>query len=145
MKGISMAFDYILDLFGKNRKRRTRFSDVEQKAIELLKSFIDDSICDRDFAMEFDKVRVEFCKLMDDNGQTTIDEDTPLWLNSLLGIHFLDWLKVQRLKWYFEEHPDELVGDTKDRFTNIMEMGHDQRFRRTCKNLLNELSPSKRK
>lgn len=134
-----MGFDYVSDIYGKNRSRETRFTQLETRAINLLSSFVDKSISDKDFALAFDEIRKQFSELIKDNGEVTFDEDTPLWLNSLIGLHFMDWRKVQQLKWYFEEHPDELVGEMKERYDSIMQMGHDQRFQQACKDILEEL------
>lgn len=132
-------FDYILDTFGKFRKRKTRFTEIEEKTITLLKSFVSGEIDGKEFALAFDRIRVSFIELTEKDGQTVIDEDTPLWLNSLLGLHFMKWFKFQQLKWYFEEHPEELVGETKARFEDIRQMGYDERFMETCNSVLKEL------
>lgn len=93
----------------------------------------------KEFALAFDCIRISFIELTEKDGQTVIDEDTPLWLNSLLGLHFMKWFKFQQLKWYFEEHPEELVGETKARFDDIRQMGYDERFMETCNSVLKEL------
>lgn len=136
-----MSFDYLDDIFGKFREgRTTRFTAIEKKAIELLISFVQGSMYDKDFASAFDEVRKEFIKLTEVNGQITIDEDTPLWLNSLLGLHFIKWCQFQQVKWYFEEHPDKLVGDSLRQFERIQRMGIDEQFKETCRKTLAELS-----
>ena len=134
-----MSFDYVLDTFGKFRKRRTRFTELEEKAISLLSSFVDGAMGSKEFAVAFAEIRKNFIELTEKDGQTVIDEDTPLWLNSLLGFHFMKWFKFQQVKWYFEEHPDELVGKTKTRFEDICQMGYDERFVEACKSVLGEL------
>ena len=134
-----MAFDYILDTFGKFKKRRTRFTELEEKAISLLTSFVNGTMGGKEFALAFEGIRRNFIELTEKDGQTVIDEDTPLWLNSLLGLHYMEWLKFQQLKWYFEKHPNELVGEMKARFENIRQMGYDERFLKTCKSVLREL------
>ena len=35
-----MSFDYLLDLFGKFRKKRNRFTNLEKKAMDLMSSFV---------------------------------------------------------------------------------------------------------
>jgi len=134
-----MSFDYILDTFGKFRKRRTRFTELEEKAISLLTSFVDGKMSNKEFAFAFDGVRKNFIELTKKDGQTVIDEDTPLWLNSILGLHYMKWLQFQQVKWYFGEHPDELVGERKDRFDELQQMRYDERFVETCKGVLKEL------
>lgn len=134
-----MSFDYVLDTFGKFRKRKTRFTGLEEKVVSLLTSFVDGTMDCKEFATAFDGIRKNFIELTKKDGQTVIDEDTPLWLNSLLGLHFMKWLQFQQLKWYFEEHPEELVGEMEARFENIQQMGYDERFIETCKNVLKEL------
>ena len=134
-----MSHDYILDFWGKFRRKKSRFAEVETKAIGLIKQFVNGSINNEDFANSFEKVRIEFLKLMEVNGQITFDEDTPLWLNTFIGAHFIDWHKYQRIKEYCEEHPEELTGETKKRFANIKEMGYDERFIEVCNKVLKEL------
>lgn len=97
-----MKINYIFDLFGRFRKRKTRFTEIEDKAISLLSSFVDGTMSGKEFALSFDDIRKDFIALTKKDGQTVIDEDTPLWLNSLLGLHYMKWLKFQQLKWYFE-------------------------------------------
>lgn len=134
-----MSFDYILDTFGKFRKRRTRFAELEEKAISLLTSFVNGKVGNKEFVVAFDGVRKNFIELTKKDGQTVIDEDTPLWLNSLLGLHYMKWLQFQQVKWYFDGHPDELVGERKDRFDELQQMGYDERFVEICKSVLIEL------
>mgnify|MGYP006873000455 CR=1 FL=1 len=134
-----MSFDYILDTFGKFRKRKTRFTELEEKALSLLSSFVDRDMSSKEFAVAFDGIRKNFIELTEKDGQKVIDEDTPLWLNSLLGLHYMKWLQFQQVNWYFEEHPDKLVGGMKDRFDELQQMGYDERFVETCKNVLKEL------
>lgn len=134
-----MSFNYILDMFGKFRKRKTRFSEIEEDALSLLASFIDGTIGSKEFAIAFDGLRKNFIKLTEKDGQIVIDENTPLWLNSFLGMHFMKWRQYQQVKWHFEEHPEELVGETKVRFEHLWRMGYDEQFIKTCKNMLEEL------
>ena len=105
----------------------------------MLTSFVNGKTDSKEFAVAFDNVRKIFIELTEKDGQMVIDEDTPLWLNSLLGLHYMKWLKFQQVKWYFEEHPDELVGETKARFDELKQMNYDERFAYTCKSILKEL------
>ena len=136
--GKDMSLNYIFDLFGRCRKRKTRFTEIEEKVISLLSSFVDGTMSGKEFALSFDDIRKDFIALTKKDGQTVIDEDTPLWLNSLLGLHYMKWLKFQQLKWYFEEHPDELVGEMKSRYNEIRQMGYDEKFNYICKKVLKE-------
>ena len=52
----------------------------------------------------------------------------------------MKWLQFQQVKWYFEEHPDELVEGMKDRFDELQRMGYDERFVETCRSILRELN-----
>lgn len=134
-----MSFDYIFDTFGKFRKRRTRFTELEYKALSLLSSFVDGKMSSKEFAVAFEVIRKNFIDLTEEDGQTVIDEDTPLWLNSLLGLHYTKWLKFQQVKWYFKEHPDGLTGEMKAKFDELQQIGYDERFVETCKSVLKEL------
>lgn len=137
-----MTFDYIFDTFGKFRKRKTRFTELEEKTVSLLTSLVNGKTDSKEFAVAFDNVRKIFIELTEKNGQAVIDQDTPLWLNSLLGLYNMKWLKFQQVKWYFEAHPEELVGEMKIRFEEISQMGYDETFLETCKNVLKELKSS---
>ena len=137
-----MTFDYIFDTFGKFRKRKTRFTELEEKTVSLLTSLVNGKTDSKEFAVAFDNVRKIFIELTEKNGQAVIDQDTPLWLNSLLGLYNMKWLKFQQVKWYFESHPEELVGEMKVRFEEISQMGYEETFLETCKNVLKELKSS---
>ena len=135
-----MAFDYLFDIWGKWQNRKTRFSELEDHAKMLIRRFVNNQITDEDFAKEFDDVRMRFIKLTTINGQTCIDEDTPLWLNMLLGIHFVDWYEFQTVKWYFEAHPEDLKGKYKDHYESLLEQEIDLHFKETCKTVLRRLN-----
>ena len=82
---IKMSWEYLNDIFGKFRKRKTRFTDLETKAKDLIISFVKGRINDKDFAIAFEEIRAKFVELTNADGQITIDQDTPLWLNLFLG------------------------------------------------------------
>ena len=130
-----MSHDYVLDTFGRFRKRKTRFTELEKDAVALLNSFVEGSMDEREFAKDFDEIRKRHIELMGG----VIDEDTPLWLNSLLGGHFMKWCTFQEMKWYFEAHPEELVGETKIKYEEILRMKYHERFVSVCKSVLIEL------
>lgn len=134
-----MSFDYLDDVFGKFRKRKTRFTGLEKKAVELLVAFVDGTLDYKQFAQSFLEVGNEFNQLTKVDGISVIDEDTPLWLNMLLGNHFFDWLKFNQVRWYFEDHPEEFVGESKQQFENLERRDYDGRFRRTCQEVLKEV------
>lgn len=133
-----MAFDYLFDLFGKNRYRKTRFSDVEQRTLMTIYNHVHRQSSDEVTIKELSGIRKEFYNLMNVEGQITFDEDTPLWLNRFLGYQFDKWSEFQLLKKHFREHPIELEGETAVRFEKICQMGYDQDFKKACKNILKE-------
>lgn len=134
-----MAFDYLFDIVGQWLNRKTRFSELEGHAKMLLRLFVNNQISDEEFAKKFDDVRKEFIELTTRNGQTCIDEDTPLWLNMLLGIHFMDWYQFQEIKWYYKAHPEELKGKNKEHYDCLLEQKIDLYFKETCKTVLRRL------
>lgn len=135
-----MSFDYISDLFGKFRKgKRTRFTDVEATAKGLLEKFVKGEISNKDFAKGFKDVGKRFNELMDNGNEIVFDEDTPLWLNSLLGLHFIDWLRFQRIEQYFQEHPEELFGERAATFANLKQRQYTEKFKTVCANVISEL------
>lgn len=135
-----MSFDYLNDIYGRERKRKTRFTDLETKAKELIASFVNGTLSDKEFAQAFNEIRIMFHELSQTNDEMTIDQDTPLWLNMLLGNHFIDWIRYQNLKWYFEEHPEEFTEERKKRFAQIQAIGYDKKFKDACKKVLKELN-----
>ena len=131
-----MSFDYLNDIYGRERKRKTRFTDLETKAKDLIVSFVNGTLSDKEFARAFNEIRIMFHELSQTNDEMTIDQDTPLWLNMLLGNHFIDWIRYQNLKWYFEEHPEEFTEERKKRFAQIQAIGYDKKFKDACKKVL---------
>lgn len=135
-----MSFDYVSDLFGKFRKgKRTRFTELEENAKSLIRQFVNGDLSNKEFATEFKGVGRRLNELTDDGENIVIDEDTPLWLNSLLGLHFIDWLRYQQVEQYFEEHPDELIGQTALTFEELKRRCYTEKFKQTCNNVLSEL------
>lgn len=135
-----MSWDYLDDVYGKSRERKTRFTDLEAEAKALLTSFVKCSISNREFVQAFNEVEAKYVELTTVNGHSSIDQDTPLWLNMLLGLHFVKWYRYQQVKWYFEEHPEKLTGETQEEFYHIQQMGIDDDFRNKCYLVLKELS-----
>lgn len=136
-----MSHDYIMDLFGKFRKgKKTRFSELEETAKDLLKKFVQGEISNKEFATEFKGVGRRFNELTDNGNEIVIDEETPLWLNSLLGLHFIDWLRYQQVEQYFEEHPEELIGERKETFEELQRCGYTERFKSVCQTAIEELN-----
>lgn len=135
-----MSFDYVSDLFGKFRKgKRTRFTELEENAKSLLRQFVNGKLSNKEFAKEFKGVARTFNELTTKGDQSVIDEDTPLWLNSLLGFHFIDWLRFQQVEQYFEEHPKELVGQTAATYEELKSRGYTEKFKQVCNYVLSEL------
>lgn len=128
-----MSFEYLSDIFGKFRKKkRTRFTDVESRAKDLIRLFVDRKISDKDFAEAFHNAGTEFRQLCVVDGIITIDEDTPSWLNLLYGLHYTKWIRWKQVIWYFEAHPEDLNDDNREQFNRIKRMGIDADFRTMC-------------
>ena len=86
-----MSFCNFSDLFGRFRKRKkTRFTDVETTAKELLEKFVRGEIGNKEFADAFNNVGKRLNELMNNGNEIVIDKDTPLWLSSLLGPDFVN-------------------------------------------------------
>ena len=135
-----MAFCDLSDLFGKFRKKKkTRFTDLETTAKELLGKFVRGEIGNKEFADAFNNVGKRLNELMNNGNEIVIDKDTPLWLSSLLGLHFIDRLKYQRVEQYFQEHPEELVGEHAVTFERLKQRKYTDKFRAVCANVLSEL------
>lgn len=134
-----MSFEYISDLYGKFRKgKRTRFTELEETAKSLMRQFIHGKLNNRDFAIEFKKVGDTYQQLTTEGNVSRIDEDTPLWLNSLLGFHFIDWLRFHQIESYLEEHPEELYGERVATFQDLKSLNYTTKFKHICQQVLAE-------
>ena len=131
-------FDYILDLFGNKRQQKTRFTDVEQQALMTIHNYVNGQLDNEKTFDKLNRIRKEFYNLINEDGQSTIDQDTPIWMNSLFGYQFDRWQKFQLLKKHFLDHPEELVGETATNFEDICQMGIEQEFLDACKFILKE-------
>lgn len=93
-----MGFDYLNDLFGQFRKKKTKFSEVEKRATSLLSKYARGSIQKDEFGNQMEQVDDEFGELMtDEAGCIVFDQDTPLWLNLFLGNKFRRWNHVRKV------------------------------------------------
>lgn len=72
------------------------------------------------------------------------DEDTPLWLNTIGGLHFPRWYQYQQIYWYLHDHYDELTENRLKNYEQIQEMDIDADFRKICKTCLEELNKAGR-
>ena len=92
-----MSFDYLDDLFGKFRKKKTKFSEVEKRAASLLSEYASGAIQKDDFGDQMEQVDIDFLKLTtDEDGSIVFSQDTPLWGG--YGGGFRTWLfQPQRL------------------------------------------------
>lgn len=135
-----MSFKYISDLYGKFRKgKRTRFTELEETAKSLMCQFINGNLNNKEFAIEFKKVGDTYQQLTTDGNVSRIDEDIPLWLNSILGFHFVDWLRFHQIETYFEEHPEELYGERAATFQDLKSLNYTTKFKHICQQVLAEL------
>ena len=93
-----MGFDYLNDLFGKFRKKKTKFSEVEKRATNLLSKYARGTIQKDDFGDQIEQVDIDFRKLTtDEDGTIVFSQDTPLWLNLFLGNKFRRWNQIRKV------------------------------------------------
>ena len=93
-----MSFDYLDDLFGKFRKKKTKFSEVEKRAASLLSAYASGAIQKDDFGDQMEQVDIDFLKLTtDEDGSIVFSQDTPLWLNLFLGNKFRRWNQIRKV------------------------------------------------
>ena len=93
-----MSFDYLDDLFGKFRKKKTKFSEVEKRAACLLSEYASGAIQKDDFGDQMEQVDIDFLKLTtDEDGSIVFSQDTPLWLNLFLGNKFRRWNQIRKV------------------------------------------------
>ena len=133
-----MAWDYICDTFGELRGNRvTRYTPIEKKAIQWMIDFVEKRRSGMDFAKEFNEILDEFLELFNEIGG--FDEDTPLWLNTIGGVHFPQWYRYQQVYWYLHDHVNELTEIQLRNYEQLQEMDFDESFRMVCKTCLEEL------
>lgn len=134
-----MAYEYLSDTFGELRgNRETRYTPIEKKAIQWMIEFVEKRRSGMDFAKEFNEILDEFSALFKEVGH--FDEDTPLWLNTIGGLHFPRWYQYQQIYWYLHDHYDELTENQLKNYEQIQEMDIDEDFRKICKTCLAELN-----
>ena len=93
-----MSFDYLDDLFGKFRKKKTKFSEVEKRAASLLSEYASSAIQKDDFGDQMEQVDIDFLKqTTDEDGSIVFSQDTPLWLNLFLGNKFRRWNQIRKV------------------------------------------------
>lgn len=137
-----MAYEYLYDTFGELRgKRETRYTPIEKKAIQWMIDFVEKRRSGMDFAKEFNVILEEYTALFREIGH--FDEDTPLWLNSLGGLHFLQWYQLQQIYWYLHDHYDELTENQLKNYEQMQKMDIDADFRMICKTCLEELNTAR--
>lgn len=119
-----MSFDYLEDLFGRSRKRKTtRFSDLECRAIALLKGVKKGKVSYDDFFTDFSQMIKEFDELCG----SVIDQDTPLWFNSFAANVFLRWRDWHILRTTHRLHPEKFDDpQTQSGYLRIAAMNYDE-------------------
>lgn len=137
-----MAYEYLLDTYGKSRgDKKTRYTPIEKKAIQWMIDFVEKRRSGMVFAKEFNEILEEYTALFREIGH--FDEDTPLWLNSLGGLHFLQWYQLQQIYWYLHDHYDELTENQLKNYEQMQNMDIDADFRKICKTCLEELNTAR--
>lgn len=137
-----MAYEYLLDTYGKSRgDKKTRYTPIEKKAIQWMIDFVEKRRSGMVFAKEFNEILEEYTALFREIGH--FDEDTPLWLNTLGGLHFLQWYQLQQIYWYLHDHYDELTENQLKNYEQMQKMDIDEDFRKICKTCLEELDTAR--
>jgi len=128
-----MAYEYLLDTYGKSRgNKKTRYIPIEKKAIQWMIDFVEKRRSGMDFAKEFNEILEEYTTLFREIGH--FEEDTPLWLNTLGGLHFLQWYQLQQIYWYLHNHYDELTENQLKNYEQIKKMDNAKTQQRYAQN-----------
>jgi len=134
-----MSFDYVNDLFGEYRGYETRYTPVEKHAIDVIRQYVNKEIDSKTFAETMQDIRKSFLELdrKDENGNTVIDQDVPLWLGNFLAFKFLRWYDYFAIQEAAKIKP-ELTQDS--RWPNIMGWArhYEQDLHQAMKYCLNE-------
>lgn len=119
-----MSYDYLNDLFGKfRRKKKTKFTDVENEARNILNLTYNRQITYDEFYKRFNKVIAEFLELTGN----CIDEDTPLWINQFGGNVFARWRQWHILRVAHSQHPEQFnTPELEAQFREIEAMNYDR-------------------
>jgi len=135
-----MSYDYLDDKFGKHRMQPTKFTETENKAVELLKEYARGNISKDDFGERMMQVSRDFNELMkDESGCYVFSQDTPLWLNSFLGNKFARWNKIRLMVNAAKEKP-EMVNSPDWRQVEELVNREDAELMKVIKYCLEELS-----
>lgn len=132
-----MSFDYINDLFGKFRRgRKTKFSDLEDRAIRLMENLLLGQVSYDKFYTNFSGLIGEFRELCGN----VIDESTPLWFNSFSANIFLRWRDWHALRKTFQEHPEKFnTPELMNQYRSIESMEYDEWLKEKIKYCLDNL------
>lgn len=60
-------------------------------------------------------------------------------MNRIRARQVLDWYRFQQVKWYFEDHPEELTDERREKLDQLKSNGYDEKFLEICNNILKEL------
>ncbi|MCD8292130.1 MAG: hypothetical protein LUC91_11615 [Prevotella sp.] len=74
-----MSFDYLNDLFGKFRKPKSKYVEVEKKVSRMLNEYVEGRYAPDEFADILFSAFTEFKRIYNEN--SVIDENYPLWLS----------------------------------------------------------------
>lgn len=132
-----MSFDYINDLFGRFRKgRKTKFSDLENRAKRLLENLLLDQVSYDKFSTNFSGLIGEFREL----SGNVIDENTPLWFNSFSANIFLRWRDWHTLRKTFQDQPEKFnTPELISQYRKIEAMNYDDWLKEKIKYCLDNL------
>ena len=119
-----MGYEYLNDIFGKDRKgRKTKFTDVEREAKEVLTQMHQGKMSYDEFYERFNKVLAEFHQLVDDG----FSEDTPLWINLFGANVFNRWRNWHILRLSHTSHPEKFnTPELEARYQEIVDMHYDE-------------------
>jgi len=135
-----MSYDYLDDQFGRYRQQPTKFTETENKAVELLKEYARGNVPKDDFGERMMQVSRDFNELMkDESGCYVFSQDTPLWLNSFLGNKFARWNKIRLMVNAAKEKP-EMVNSPDWRQVEELVIREDSEFMKVIKYCLDELA-----
>lgn len=131
-----MSFDYLDDTFGKYRKAGSKYDEVEDKAISLIKGIVANTISFDEIAKGFNEVRIRLLEL----SNKSIDQEFPLWLNLFLGNVFYKWHQWHILRKMHTEDPEKFnEPGMEEQYQRIVNMGYDDMFIDKCQYCLEEL------
>lgn len=132
-----MSFDYLDDLFGRDRKTGLKYAAVEERAARLIAGYVCGRISHEGMDAGLMAVREKMVEL--DDG--VIDAEHPLWLSQFLAFKFRRWHDWRALVRARGKWPEKFAdSEAKAMYADICAQDIDSEFMEACRYCMRELT-----